>query len=100
MTISLKEMLEIPGAQYVGGNVIVGILADRKTIATTVDDVFGLTDEGREYFKQIQEDADNETVASGVKAAKVKKTKEAKPTVAPTIDETPVDSVQSTDSAE
>lgn len=106
MTISLKEMLEIPGSQYVGGNVVIGERTEAKVIASSVDGIFGLTDEGREYFKQVQEDADNEAVAGGVKAAKAKKSKDAKPPVIPPVietpglDETPPNGVQTPDSVE
>lgn len=97
MAVTVAEMLKIPGARRVGGNIIIGERAEAKVIASTVEGVFGLTDAGRKYFAAQNEAADEELVQT-VSAPKA--TRGRKPKVVEVLDETPVDSVQSTDSAE
>lgn len=93
MAVTIAEMLKIPTAQCVGGNIIIGEREEAKIIATNVEGVFGLTDAGREYFAAQQEAADEAVVTEVVRGTRGRKPKVA-------LDETPVDSVQSTDSAE
>ena len=95
MAVTVADMMQIPGATRVGGNIIIGEREEAKVIASTVDGVFGLTDVGREYFAAQNEAADEEVVSTAAKTTRGRKPKaEAK------LDETTSDSVQSTDSTE
>lgn len=63
MAVTKAELLALPTAQYVGGNVVIGERGESKIIASTVDGVFGLTDAGREYFAAQQEAEDTKVVS-------------------------------------
>lgn len=66
MAISFEQFMEATGAELVAGNIIVGIMADRKKVGSLDDDgVFNLNDDGKMLADEIE--------SSGKKATKSKK---------------------------
>lgn len=100
MAVTVAEMLQIPGARRVAGNIIIGQRKESKIIASTVEGVFGLTDAGREYFAEKNNADDQALLNKALEDAAPKATRGRKPKVVEVLDETPVDGVQSTDSTE
>ena len=55
MSITIEKLLEVPGAELVGGNVVAGIMADRKTLGRTNEDgVLTVTKEGQEAVEALE----------------------------------------------
>lgn len=64
MALSFEKFMEMSGADLVAGNIIVGIMGDRKKVGTLGDDgVFNLNDEGKVLAEELE----------APKAAKTKK---------------------------
>lgn len=102
MSISMAELMNLPNAQRVAGNIIVGRLADRVVLATNVDGVFGLTDAGRKYLAKLNGEAEAEDEAEvttdiAPRATRGRKKKVEQPQV---LDEPQETVVQDTTSAE
>jgi hypothetical protein len=67
MAISFDQFMEATGAELVAGNIIVGIMGDRKKVGSLDDDgVFNLNDEG----KALAEEAE---ASGGKKTTRAKK---------------------------
>jgi len=67
MAISFDQFMEATGAELVAGNIIVGVMGDRKKVGSLDDDgVFNLNDEG----KALAEEAE---ASGGKKTTKTKK---------------------------
>lgn len=55
MALSFEKFMELSGADLVAGNIIVGIMADRKKVGTLGDDgVFNLNDEGKALAEELE----------------------------------------------
>jgi hypothetical protein len=68
MALSFEKFMELSGADLVAGNIIVGIMADRKKVGTLGDDgVFNLNDEGKALAEELE--APKATKASKAKKA-------------------------------
>lgn len=68
MALSFEKFMELSGADLVAGNIIVGIMADRKKVGTLGDDgVFNLNDDGKALAEELE----------APKAAKAPKAKKA-----------------------
>jgi hypothetical protein len=96
MAFTIEDLKKLPKAQRVAGNLVIGSLADRIVVASTVDGVFGLTDAGRKYLDELNGVADEDTeevVTAPKRAGRPKK----QPQV---LDETPEVVVQDTTSVE
>jgi hypothetical protein len=66
MAIGFDQFMEATGAELVAGNIIVGIMANRKKVGSLNDDgVFNLNDDGKAMADEIE--------AGGKKATKPKK---------------------------
>ena len=64
MALSFEKFMELSGADLVAGNIIVGVMADRKKVGTLGDDgVFNLNDDGKALAEELE----------APKAAKAKK---------------------------
>ena len=58
MAISFEQFMEATGAEICAGNIIIGIMADRRIIGRLESDgVFSLTDEGKAMADKIQENS-------------------------------------------
>jgi hypothetical protein len=56
MAISFEQFMEATGAEICAGNIIVGIMGDRRKVGELgTDGVFSLTDEGKAMADEIQE---------------------------------------------
>jgi hypothetical protein len=56
MAISFEQFMEATGAEICAGNIIIGMMADRRIIGRLESDgVFSLTDEGKAMADEIQE---------------------------------------------
>ena len=53
MALSFEQFVEATGAEVVGGNIIVGILADRKIVGTYTD-TFNLNEDGQALAAEIE----------------------------------------------
>ena len=74
MALSFEKFMELSGADLVAGNLIVGIMADRKKVGTLGDDgVFNLNDEG----KALAEELEAAPAEKAPKATRAKKTESA-----------------------
>lgn len=70
MALSFEKFMELSGADLVAGNLIVGIMGDRKKVGTLGDDgVFNLNDEGKALAEELE-------APKATKAAKAKKADE------------------------
>lgn len=55
MALSFEKFMEVSGADLVAGNIIVGIMGDRKKVGTLGDDgVFNLNDEGKALAEELE----------------------------------------------
>jgi phosphosulfolactate synthase (CoM biosynthesis protein A) len=78
MAISFEQFMEATGAEICAGNIIIGIMADRRIIGRLESDgVFSLTDEGKTMADEIQENSPK------------KSRKKAEDTPAETVEEIP-----------
>lgn len=72
MAITIEKLLEVEGAELVGGNVVAGIMADRKVLARTDENgVLTVTDDGQaavEALKKPKAAAKEEKPADPAKA--------------------------------
>jgi hypothetical protein len=71
MAMSFEEVIEKTGADVVGGQLIVGILENRKMIGFMENGAFTITEEGKEYLAALE------------KPKATRKKKEAEPVEAP-----------------
>ena len=68
MALSFEKFMEMSGADLVAGNIISGIMGDRKKVGTLGDDgVFNLNDDGKAMAEEL------EAVAAAPKATRAKK---------------------------
>jgi hypothetical protein len=55
MAISFEQFMEATGAEICAGNIIIGVMGDRRKVGELgTDGVFSLTDEGKEMAEEIQ----------------------------------------------
>lgn len=55
MALSYEQFMEASGAELCAGNIIVGIMGDRKKVGTLSDDgVFNLNDEGKALAEDLE----------------------------------------------
>lgn len=55
MALSFEKFMDLSGADLVAGNIIVGIMGDRKKVGTLGDDgVFNLNDEGKALAEELE----------------------------------------------
>lgn len=55
MAITIEKLLEVEGAELVGGNVVAGIMGDRKMLARTNEDgVLVVTDAGQAAVEALE----------------------------------------------
>lgn len=67
MALSYEQFMEATGADLVAGNIIVGIMGDRKKVGSLGDDgVFNLNDDGKALADELE-------AAKAPKAPKAKK---------------------------
>lgn len=62
MALSFEKFMELSSADLVAGNIIVGIMGDRKKVGTLGDDgVFNLNDEGKALAEELEAPAAEKT---------------------------------------
>jgi hypothetical protein len=55
MALSYEQFMEASGAEICAGNIIVGIMGDRKKVGTLGDDgVFNLNDDGKALAEELE----------------------------------------------
>lgn len=54
MALSYEEFVKATGAEVVAGNLIVGIMANRKVVGSILDGSFNLNDDGRALADEIE----------------------------------------------
>lgn len=55
MALSFEQFMEMSGADLVGGNIVHGMLGDRKKVGTLGDDgVFNLNDDGKALADELE----------------------------------------------
>jgi len=55
MALSYEQFMEASGAELCAGNIIVGIMGERKKVGSLGDDgVFSLNDDGKALLEQIE----------------------------------------------
>ena len=54
MAVSLEKFIEATGADLVAGNLIVGIMGDRRKVGEVLDGTFNLNEEGLEMAAEIE----------------------------------------------
>ena len=55
MAISFEQFMEATGAEICAGNIIIGVMSDRRKVGELgTDGVFSLTDEGKAMAEEIQ----------------------------------------------
>jgi len=55
MAISFEQFMEATGAEICAGNIIIGVMSDRRKVGELgTDGVFSLTDEGKVMAEEIQ----------------------------------------------
>lgn len=55
MALSFEKFMELSGADLCAGNIIVGIMGDRKKVGSLGDDgVFNLNDEGKALAEELE----------------------------------------------
>lgn len=55
MALSFEKFMEASGAELCGGNIIVGIMAERKKVGTLNDDgLFNLNDDGKALAEELE----------------------------------------------
>lgn len=75
MALSFEKFMELSGADLVAGNIIVGVMADRKKVGTLGDDgVFNLNDDGKALAEEL------EAAPAAEKAPRAAKSKKAEAT--------------------
>lgn len=57
MAMTFDQFMEASGAEYVAGNIIRGIMADRKIIGTYDGGKFQLNEEGQILLEELEADA-------------------------------------------
>ena len=78
MALSYEQFMEASGAELCAGNIIVGIMGDRKKVGTLGDDgVFNLNDDGKALAEEL------EAAPAVEKAPKATRTKKAESADAP-----------------
>lgn len=55
MSVSLQDFLKQSNAELVGGNIIVGTLADRRVVGEAFDGTYNLNSEGHTILRAITE---------------------------------------------
>jgi DUF1009 family protein len=53
MSVTLEQFIEATGAEIVGGNVVVGVTAERKIVGSVIDGPFNLNDVGLAMSAEI-----------------------------------------------
>jgi hypothetical protein len=72
MAISFEQFMEATGAEICAGNIIVGIMSDRRKVGELgTDGVFSLTDEGKAMAEEIQENPVKKTRKKSEEIAEV-----------------------------
>lgn len=69
MAITLEKFIEMTNAEEVGGNVIVGVMADRKVVGKVESGVFNLNDDGKALVAELEEKAEGKKSAAAKKEA-------------------------------
>ena len=83
MALSFEKFMELSGADLVAGNIIVGIMGDRKKVGSLGDDgVFNLNDDG----KALAEELEATPAEKAPKAPRAKKVADE-----PAVDEKPAE---------
>ena len=54
MAITLEKFIKVTNAEEVAGNVIIGVMADRKIVGSVVDGVFSFNDDGKQIIEEIE----------------------------------------------
>lgn len=54
MAMSYEQFMQASGAELVCGNIIIGMMANRKKIGDNFDGVFNLNDEGQKMLVEIE----------------------------------------------
>lgn len=54
MAITLEKFIKVTNAEEVAGNVIIGIMADRKIVGSVTDGVFSFNDDGKKIIEEIE----------------------------------------------
>jgi hypothetical protein len=55
MALSFEKFMELSGADLVAGNIIVGMMGDRKKVGSLGDDgVFNLNDDGKALAEELE----------------------------------------------
>jgi hypothetical protein len=69
MALSYEQFMEASGAELCAGNIIVGIMGDRKKVGSLNDDgIFNLNDDGKALAEEL-ETAPTEKASQGRKKA-------------------------------
>lgn len=69
MALSFEKFMELSGADLVAGNIIVGIMGDRKKVGSLGDDgVFNLNDDGKALAEELEAPAEKAPKATRKKA--------------------------------
>lgn len=72
MAISFEQFMEATGAEICAGNIIVGIMGDRRKVGELgTDGVFSLTDEGKAMAEEIQDSPTKKTRKKAESAVEV-----------------------------
>lgn len=69
MAITLEKFVELTNAEEVAGNVIVGIMADRKIVGKVEGGVFNLNEEGQALMAELEGKAEEKKSATAKKEA-------------------------------
>lgn len=70
MALSFEKFMEVSGADLVAGNIIVGVMGDRKKVGSLGDDgVFNLNDEGKALAEELEAPKATKTKKADTKAA-------------------------------
>jgi hypothetical protein len=83
MAMSYEQFMQASGAELVCGNLIVGLMQDRKKIGERLDGTFTLNEEGQKLLSKLEEDLG---VGKIVIQNTTKTKKKAKESTAETID--------------
>lgn len=54
MAITLEKFIKVTNAEEVAGNVIIGVMADRKIVGSVTEGVFSFNDEGKKILEEIE----------------------------------------------
>jgi len=70
MALSFEKFMEVSGADLVAGNIIVGVMGDRKKVGSLGDDgVFNLNDDGKALAEELEAPKVTKTKKADTKAA-------------------------------